>query len=1266
MAIRYNGRYSTDAGTSWTSWFTGVLTLTQVVPPALGAMVLQGQAYDDADTSPPTAWASLDITVAMSTAAVVAEIERSVNGAAFQPVPHANRIAGTRLRVDATDVMSGSTVQLRGRWRDLSDGSAPTAWAVGPLYRVVRPTPSPVVALAALPKLRALTAAEISVLTAARVVPHWRVEKRDADGVWREMTGLAGGEDFVKSLSVTESASDPVARARFTFHREVERADGTTASLAPFMEGSTLNARGSGAYAPFLAAGDEIRVLACGLAVGENPASGDWVGLFHGLLDDPTTAGGRDAGEITVDARDLGRRLQDTIVTTPRTYGAVGGQPRAAVMRQFLADNGLSSVTLAVVGQDIWQMEPREVAPGVTVMEMLTAWALEGTGWRVGYRWTGRTTSQLCLYAPSRVPAGSVATPAITLTPSRYLDLAALRTASDGVRNVIEGVAIERATGETITRTVRDEDSIARHGLRFMRLGFDARSHVDTVTRLDNFLRTALTDVAEPFLDAAGVAVQLLPGLGVDDVVALAPNAVQHDTTQQGAVVQVEHTISRTEQTTTVELWGRPAGAFRAWLDREEVFIVSQPVILTARAEPVGAKAKSVLYRLVARAARGGADIGAAPEVAVIEPAGGIAVLAGPPAGVSAPSGTVVEISQPPAGHSPGRFTLRATLPGAAPVEAVITVPPVGATIEGLASLAWTAFALVPASSTNDVSRYEATLSDPRNAATGQATVTLTRTGALTTVTPVTGFPLVGPLPLTIAFDAPRQAHVGVESLVEAYGTAPGVQGAWQRVAIQALGQDTQTPAFTLTQSMFSNRVDLLPEWRHPRTGAVEQADSFAITEGASFDITATFYPAPAVPGHGSPVVPWVVERAPFGGGSRRFTIIAHKAGFASQTAEVDIQAQERDTLTLPPPAFATSNVTANGFRLTITSTAPLGTTAPTLEYVTVSPAVTALVSNTTSGATRTLVIDVTRPARGGAAGAVVVTASLAGWIAAGATYPVAQRATAGADGNLPPGVGQSDGSGVRQLAKGHWQARRRDGDPVTFPQAFASTPVVIVTGVGGIHYQPSSGAWAPSFNASGAQYVDARALDLTTTGFKAYAKLRQRGAPTARSHALSPTTITTQGSFAEAALGFAPASDDTYRGLYSVTLTANIVAGAGISGDAYARVIIAVDSWDADVPVGGAWTERASRSYTISQHFPDTNAGTVTQSWNGEVLSYALQGVATVDKLRVRISLFETTSGSVSVGSMSAEYTTSSGDNTTTMTPQTGDYVTFDIFAAG
>lgn len=793
MAIVYHGQVRAQGAATWGTLFSA-RSLTSytwaLAALAAGAYEVQLQAEDTSDGA-LSAWsATRTITVDHTPAGlVVTEGEISVNGGAYTPL--FTRLAETRMTLDLSPYADGDVLRVRLYGVDLADNAASAYSAV----RTITVQRHPAALFTTAPSLgtfRGLSAAEKAVHASQDRATHVWVEVKDEDGAWRDVSALAG-EDYVQAVRVTESADANVVAADFTFLRETRRTSGVVDSLAPLMTGSALNVRSSnGTYAPFVQKGREIRVRAAVVARGAAVVEGDKIGIFHGYLDDPDWGNG-----VSVPARDLGSRLLDTIVEVSKTYGSESGTAVADVMRQILGDNGLGSVTLCVVGSPNWFVRPYELAAGTTVFAALESLAAQ-FGWLVRYRWTSRLVSQLCLYEPSRA-AVTGATPAFTFSPSRYLGVSSFATESDGIRNIVQLAWRDAATGETRTlpAPVRDEDSIARYGPRYMQVAFDATSNIDTEAEAETLAALALTDLSQPYLRATATY-RLLPAVGRDDVLEFAPNGVHHDTAQRGAVVALTHEIAwqgaGVTATTAVTIRGRPLGAYWQYLRRQAPPAPALgPVTLRARSQMVAADDTTWTVRLYGEALRGGFPTGQVPSVRVTQVYDGTQILAGPAIGALAPGGTLVTFARP-AGAVPGSFAFEAILPDGTTEPNRDPVPQIGVSIDGLATLVWTEFDPLPEAEQPDpatVTRYRGTVSDPLGAATGDVTVTLTRTGADDTVTPLG--PLAGPLPFTFEFDAPRQAFQSGESMVQAYAAAPGVQGEWERVAVAALERDTVT-----------------------------------------------------------------------------------------------------------------------------------------------------------------------------------------------------------------------------------------------------------------------------------------------------------------------------------------------------------------------------------------------------------------------------------------------------------------------------------------
>lgn len=881
MAIRLNLQRSADNGVSWTTHVSAVLapyTGSLAVPPlAPGTYQIRAQSYDDADGSAPSAWsAATTYTVERAPSAmIVYEGEISVNGGAWT---HAfERLDETRWRLELGGYGHGTSIALRVRRRDLSDGSAPSAWSTTLSITVSAPTAAPVASIGALPLMRGLSAGERTLMDGRDYLVRHQLLVRDDDGTWRDVSALLAEDFFVGAR--WEDGDAPVTTLALDLLREVERRDGTVFSLAPFMTGSAINVRASNnTYAPLLQHGRAVQLRTAVIARGTEPVAGDWVTEFDGRLDDPDWG----AAVIRVSARDWGAALQDTMVTAPKRYGSDAGVPLATVMREILADTGHGNVTLAVVGDPNWHLRPFEQAAGVSVLDALQSLALQ-IGWSVRYRPTDRATWQLALYAPSRSDVSGT-TADLTLVPSRYLDVPSFATVTDGVRNIVRVAYLDAASKQAETVEVQHANSIARHGRRFMQLALGAASNIRTRSEAQTFADLALADLAEPaFRAQIDRLYHWAPQPGA--VVSLGANTVHHDTAQKAAIVGVVREITRTRTRMTLTLRGRAQGAYQAWLRREgPPSPALGPLAIRAKATPVAADDTSLTVRLTGEVTRGGVPVGQVAEVAITAVADGVTVLEGPAIGVRAPSGTLWRLARP-ASRVPGSFVYRAQVPGAS-AEDRAAVPQQGVSIEGLAALVWSEFGVVAAASTATVTRVRGVLTDPAGKATGSATVSVTRTGPITTVTPVSpgsppALPVTGPLPLTVEFDVPRQAFQSGESIVEAQGSAPGVQGDWERVVIHAVERDTVTLAPRLV-----------------RAGGTATTESYhvehgAVPAGVGAISYATSGTATVASGAGTVASPWVVNRPAFNGGGARFTVTASATGAASGSDGVDVQPQE-------------------------------------------------------------------------------------------------------------------------------------------------------------------------------------------------------------------------------------------------------------------------------------------------------------------------------------------------------------------------------------
>lgn len=271
--------------------------------------------------------------------------------------------------------------------------------------------------------------------------------------------------------------------------------------------------------------------------------------------------------------------------------------------------------------------------------------------------------------------------------------------------------------------------------------------------------------------------------------------------------------------------------------------------------------------------------------------------------------------------------------------------------------------------------------------------------------------------------------------------------------------------------------------------------------------------------------------------------------------------------------------------------------------------------------------------------------------------------------------VGQTDGVTVRAITKGHVSGTGRHGATVTFPNNFQNVPLVLISG--GISHEPRAkwgatgdGTEAGAYNAALPTYADIAALNLTASGFTLRARLKQKGAQTARSANADTAnnSLTSAGASAAATLNNAAsgASADYYQINYKISVDATNIHG----GLARTTAVLAIDS---SSDGGSTWVQRASFSY---ESICDTVGTTNTEDWTFEAVGLTVSGLsstATADKLRIRIvSITKTDGGSVTAHLFSTVatipdpaaallYNTTSGDQFANRTPDADDIMKWE-----
>jgi hypothetical protein len=256
-------------------------------------------------------------------------------------------------------------------------------------------------------------------------------------------------------------------------------------------------------------------------------------------------------------------------------------------------------------------------------------------------------------------------------------------------------------------------------------------------------------------------------------------------------------------------------------------------------------------------------------------------------------------------------------------------------------------------------------------------------------------------------------------------------------------------------------------------------------------------------------------------------------------------------------------------------------------------------------------------------------------------------------------GVAASDGVAARVLVKAGETQTVRDGDAVTFAPAFQNPPRYTLRG--GIHYEPRSGQWSPSYDATKPQYPLARLVNLTGSGATVLAKVRQKGAQAAQVDDFpTANALDVIGETADANLDPGGAANDTYTVRFDVQLR---VAQSPTEAQS-ATVTVAVRSND-----GAGWVDRWVGGFTAEA--PIGGGNYVETNWTNQARAVVVSGLALNDDLRVEVRnatgevwSFLVHAHDTNDTLKGVTYTTAT-DATASMTPDTDDTLELDVSAA-
>lgn len=411
---------------------------------------------------------------------------------------------------------------------------------------------------------RTVSGAYLAIINGQHVNCHFRVQAERGDGTWQELTNFLG-MDWLEELHWGENIDQRVGSGTVVIGAEHIGADGVAVSLAPGMQASPANILAS-VYSPLLAESRGIRWQGAVTAPDVAPVAGDWIPLFDGKIDDVDDKG--TDGTITLSVRDKGAWLLDTAIATKRMYGSATGIALETVMRSILADNlqpklGGVAPTLYVWGAIAWNVLDFQQDSNTNVLEALQVLA-DQIGADVRYRWQpDGVTFGLTLMVPDRAKVAAD----WTLGPDDYFAVPGYKSSDIGVRNTARVRFTDATTGLPDFRDGTNGTSIAKHGARYMEVGEEATSQIDTGAEAQVMADAIVSDLAEPKADGE-IETMFYPIVQLNDLGLFLANGRQYDTDQKLAVVQYKHDVTRETQRTTIQHRGNVAGAYWRWIGK--------------------------------------------------------------------------------------------------------------------------------------------------------------------------------------------------------------------------------------------------------------------------------------------------------------------------------------------------------------------------------------------------------------------------------------------------------------------------------------------------------------------------------------------------------------------------------------------------------------------------------------------------------------------------------------------------------------------------
>lgn len=410
---------------------------------------------------------------------------------------------------------------------------------------------------------RPTTTAQSNALAAKRRLEFVAVWVENADHALVDVTALAGQNWFRGAEIEMESADTPIAQATVKLLRD----DGGTRSLSPLRSDSTLNRDGSGAFAPAVDVGRQLKINVAVLdpAVSTSPVAGDWQTLFDGVIDTVDPA----KHEMVVVARDVGGTLADAWLDQEHALIVDGSgvtmsledavQATLDASRGGIGAGGVTLYTPVPSGISVtrwgWHREP--------CFDAITR-NVEAFGWSCRFRWDATTGAfRLTLFHVDRTKT----TPDLTLGAGRYTSVDSLKLTRLMVRNqVIVYYGPASGTGPRASVTREDVPSQVKYGVRPIIDEEGSDSPINTATEAGALADALLADLKDPLADRT-TTLPLDWRIESTDLIRFTANGVHADSDQDLAVNSIRHSLPPDNKACSTQLMlrGKPAGAYRSW-----------------------------------------------------------------------------------------------------------------------------------------------------------------------------------------------------------------------------------------------------------------------------------------------------------------------------------------------------------------------------------------------------------------------------------------------------------------------------------------------------------------------------------------------------------------------------------------------------------------------------------------------------------------------------------------------------------------------------